>query len=197
MIYSATAQINIRGVSYNLSQSQIKYIEFGTTTRDDNCALNFGVIEQNVTLKFYDPEQHFRRLVADGRDIVGTIIVFENNNTNNSYEINNIEIDETCTQVTLKGIDATRILDDITISKSSIEDRTVQQLLEIFFGYLPEQYDWQYLDGETESLVAGIEIPNSWYRAGTLRQFLDKVCQVGFLNIYHMNSVFYVMRGVV
>ena len=197
MIFSSAAQVNIAGTSFNLSQSQIKSIEFGTTTRDNDCSLNFGVVEQNITLKFYDPDRYFSQIVASGDDVEGTIIVYENNDTNNSYEINGIEIDDTCTQVTLKGIDATRILDDITIPKSSIEARTVQQLLEIFFSYLPEQYRWEYLDAETASLAAGIRIPNSWYRAGTLREFLDKVCVVGFLNIFHMNSVFYVMRGVV
>lgn len=197
MIYSAAAIVNIGGTSFNLSQKQIKSIEFGTTTRDNECSLNFGVVEQNITLKFYDPNKYFSQLVSSGDDIEGTIITYENDGSNNSYEINGIEIDDTCTQVTLKGIDATRILDEITIPKSSIETRTVQQLLEIFFSYLPEQYRWEYKDEEVKSIVSGITIPNSWYRAGTLREFLDKICVVGFLNIYHMNSVFYVMRGVV
>lgn len=195
-VYSAAVTINIQNTSISLSQDQIKSIDYGTTTRDDNCSLHFGVVEQNVALKFYDKDRSFYRLFSNGGTLEGTIIVFENNGSSNSYEISDVEVDETATQVTLRGIDATKMLDNIIIPKSAIATRTIHQLLTIFFNYLPDNYRWEYLDAETESVAFGIVIPNSWYREGTLRQFLDKVCTVGFLNIFHMQNVFYVMRGV-
>ena len=140
-IYSAAATINIQNSSINLTQDQIKSIDYGITTRDDNCALHFGVVEQNVSLKFYDSNRSFYRIFSNGGTLEGTIIVYESDGSNNSYEISDVEIDETATQITLKGIDATKMLDNIIIPKSSIENRTIHQLLQIFFSYLPDNYN--------------------------------------------------------
>ena len=193
--------VSLIGTSFQLSSKDLISVEFGTTTRDDNCSLSFGVVEQNVSIKFYDRSRGVAALISSGRQIKGNIVVeeYDPNNTiinTDSYMINDVSLNDSHTEVTLKGIDSTFVLDNIEIPKSTISSKTVHQLLTTFFSYLPG-YMWKYYDEETEAKATGIVTPTCWYRAGTLREFLDKVCVLGFLKIFYKNSIFYVMGGVV
>ena len=196
MVCSAAVVINISNISLNLTQRQIKSIEFGTITRDTSCLPNFGVIEQNASVTFYDKDFKIYEELMKGNDLDGGFSIYESNGAAHVYYLSDVSIDDTETQVTLTGVDSTKILQDIIVPKSSIMDRTVDDLLVEFFRYLPEDYKWSYYDKVTEQNAKHISIPNCWYREGNLRDFLEKICEVALLNIFFEDGIFYIMRGV-
>ena len=193
-----TAAIAFKSTILQLDAGSIKDIDYGTNTRDQNMSLTFGVIEQNVTIKFYDRNKVVYGLFERKQDTKATLVIREYEDgelvDTDDYKVSDIEINEEGDQVTVRGVDATSILDTIDIGKNLIEDRSVHDLLTIFFSKLPETYTWDYFDDETSKMCHDIVAYSNWYRDDTLRNFLDKVCVLGLLRIYYKNGVFHVTR---
>ena len=201
MNYKVLVTVTLSNTSFQLSPRDLISVNFGTVTRDDKCELSFGVIEQNVSLEFCDRERLVAHILRSGLEVSGNIVIQEVDENDNvldtySYSINDVDLTDDHTIVKLKGIDATSILDNVIIPRSHVTTKTAHELLTIFFSSLPS-FNWKYYDAYTEAKCRNLSTPRCWYREGTLREFLDKVCTLAFLKIFYKNSVFYVMGGVI
>ena len=109
------------------------------------------------------------------------------------YGLKKWDIQSTSAEISITCGDKSTILDSINLPDSTVETRTVDQMLQTVFvqaGGLT----WSYLSAADQTHCNNITVPNSWFYSGTLREVLEKICNVGLLRIYWKQSAFLVAR---
>lgn len=199
MSYRIAVVVTFEDEFLNISTNDLISAEYSSNGMDAELSMNPGVCEQNATVKFYDyskvVEQRFRS--GENTDSTITINVLDNSDNiieSRFYYSSYYDIDNDNDIVTINCIDNTKILKEISVSKSLIQTRTADDLLKTFFNYLPTETTWEYYDNDTKTRCQSIVVPNSWYREGTLEEFLNKICVLGLLRIFCVSNTFYVMR---
>ena len=165
---------------------------------DLKCAENFldaqmqispGICEQYADIKIYDRDRSLRTLAYKGDldiEYPVTIEAIDSSDrvyTLGIYSIASWQIEGTSDVVGITCRDNTYIFKDIDIPKVAIQDRTLDDFINLLFSYAAGQ-TWKYIDNETRDYCKNIKIPDSWYLASDLYTMLTKICSVGMLRIY-------------
>lgn len=167
---------------------------------DSNLAMRSGICEQYADVKVYDRNNTlhacaYRDMLTDDYKI--SIYAFDDttqlSHTLGTYYVSDWDISGSSTEVGISSTDISYIFDEINIPSIPIEDRSVDDMLRLFFGYA-QSVNWKYFDKDTEQYCKDISTPNNWFRAGTLRELLNKICALGMLRIYWYVNKFVVAR---
>ena len=83
---------------------------------------------------------------------------------------------------------------NVNHSNTQLAD-TVEDLFNVIFAQV--NIPWDYLDKETEKRCKSIKVLNSYFKSGTtVKDAIDRVCQLALLNIFYRNGIFVVGRCV-
>lgn len=162
---------------------------------DSNLSIQPGICEQYADITVYDRDNMLHTcayndiLVDDYKVVIYALNdATHDQYTLGTYYVSDWDINGSSTEVGISSIDISYIFDKINVPAVSIKDRTVDDMLTLFFGYA-QDVNWKYFDDETAEYCKSISTPNSWFRAGTLRELLNKICAIGMLRIYwHINK---------
>lgn len=199
MTYTVKVTIAFDDEVVELGSNDIIEVSYSSNLMDSDLQMVPGICEQNATVKFFDYSKRIENRFAsnDTTNATVTIIVRDSNGNvveSRFYYSSTYDIDNDNDIVTINCIDSTKILKDITVPQALIATRTADDLLTIFFNYLPQDNQWEYYDEETKTRCQGITVPNSWYREDTLENFLNKICVLGLLRVFCVSNKFYVAR---
>lgn len=194
--------IKIKFISDNsemsFNGSQLISFTCSENIMDSNLDLNPGICEQYANLEIYDKDNLLRRKGLNGKlhsDDLVTIIGISSDSeiVLGDYLVEEwkIENDNSIIKVTCR--DTSYKLDKVNVPRTTISNRSVDELLNMVFGSAP-QMTWTYLDSPTSERCKNIKIPGSWYSASDLKTLLENICVVGMLRIYYFNGTFFVGR---
>lgn len=167
---------------------------------DSNMTIQPGICEQYADISVYDRNNTLHACAY--RDMLSEdhkVSIYAHDDSTQldhilgTYYISDWDINGSSTEVGISSIDISYIFDKINVPAVPIKDRTVDDMLTLFFGYA-QDVNWRYFDDETAEYCKSISTPNSWFRAGTLRELLSKICTLGMLRIYWSVSKFIVAR---
>lgn len=159
-----------------------------------------GICEQYANITVYDRRgilRNFARLNQLSQDYIATISAVDDVN-GDTYELGNYIIadwilESTSSTVGITCRDQSYRFEKIRIERSSVADRSLDDLLGEFFAEA-KGVSWRYLDVETRARCEQIIVPNSWYLASDLYTMLNKLCALGMLRIYWYIDTFVVGR---
>lgn len=167
---------------------------------DSNLAIQSGICEQYADVSVYDRDSMLHAcayndiLVDDYKVVIYALNdATHDQYTLGTYYVSDWDINGSSTEVGISSIDISYIFDKINVPAVPIKDRTVDDMLTLFFGYA-QDVNWKYFDDETAEYCKSIMTPDSWFRAGTLRELLNKICAIGMLRIYWYINKFIVAR---
>ena len=179
-------------------------ISFNCTENLKNANLDAttGLIVQSASVSFYDRKRLFYGLlISNSRDIFyhAIMYVYLNSTTNtpmDRYTIETVKLDNsTGSIVELECTDPSNVFNLFDISSLPVLDRTVEDLFNVIFAQV--NIPWDYLDKETEKRCKSIKVLNSYFKSGTtVKDAIDRVCQLALLNIFYRNGIFVVGRCV-
>ena len=112
------------------------------------------------------------------------------------YTIETVKLDNsTGSIVELECTDPSNVFNLFDIGSLPVLDRTVEDLFNVIFAQV--NIPWDYLDKETEKRCKSIKVLNSYFKSGiTVKDAIDRVCQLALLNIFYRNGIFVVGRCV-
>lgn len=159
-----------------------------------------GICEQYADIKVYDRNNVLRKLAANNKlhsDYLVNIIAIDDTNAvtyqMGTYIVSDWNFDGISSDVGITCRDKSYLFEKIDIERSTIADRTLDELLNILFSQA-SNLPWKYQDDDTRAWCASVHIPNSWYLASDLYTMLNKVCALGMLRIYWYVNAFVVGR---
>lgn len=162
---------------------------------DANLAIQPGICEQYADVRIYDRDNMIHASV--GNDALSSdheIAIYAlDDATHNQYilgkyYISDWAVEGDSAEVGVTSRDISYIFDKINVPSVSIKERTVDDMLQFLFSYA-QDISWSYIDDDTKEYCEKITTPDNWYRAGTLRELLNKICTLGMLRIYwHVNK---------
>ena len=159
-----------------------------------------GICEQYADIKVYDRNNVLRKLAANNKlhsDYLVNILAIDDTNAAThqmgTYIVSDWNFDGISSNVGITCRDKSYLFEKIDIERSTIADRTLDELLNILFSQA-SNLPWKYQDDDTRAWCASIHVPNSWYLASDLYTMLNKVCALGMLRIYWYVNAFVVGR---
>lgn len=167
---------------------------------DAQLSLETGICEQYANISVYDRINIIHYFAQKGKLAADHFVTIQavDDNDGTTHELGtyiasewNVQADNSSVAITCR--DKSYLFPKINIVRSSIADRTIDDLLNILFNQAPGM-TWQYKDEETQQRCAQIVVPNSWYLASDLQTMLNKICALGMLRIYWYLDTFLVGR---
>lgn len=165
---------------------------------DSQMQITPGICEQYIDIQLYDRSGVLRAFARSGKltpDYTISITALDNDDI---YEMGNYIVSEwslssTSSVVGVSGRDKSYLFEKINTKRSTIADRTLDDLIVILFAQA-SNVPWRYQDAETQERCQSILIPNNWYLASNLYTMLDKICALGMLRIYWFIDAFIIGR---
>lgn len=179
-------------------ENELKSCENSEQAFSSSMNLSPGLVTQYADITIYD-RSNFIHDLAKNEALKSRqdahIYAVEDDGTKKdvgSYKADNWDVPSGSSDVTITCTDDTDALDNTYCESGEVADRSVHKLLALAFSFLNAA--WQYVDADTEDYCKSIITPNSWYYNGTIKKLLDKICQLGQLNIYKHLGVYTIVR---
>lgn len=161
---------------------------------DSQMQISPGICEQYADIVVYDRDKLLHTLAAEGmlgEDFGITVYAQDDiTYTLGTYLTSDWDIEGTNSEVGIICRDKSHVFEKINIPRINIADRTVDDLLRLFFSYT--NFPWKYATDEVKTRCQSITIKNCWFAASTLKVLLNDLCAVGMLRVYWSNEVFIV-----
>ena len=161
---------------------------------DAHLAIQPGICEQYTDIEFCDRDRLIRQLanlnLLDACEAQLWCAHEQNTTLLGRYVASCWNLQANHHRVVFEGTDESVRFADINLPASDIRDRTLVQMLDEVFGIAGAP--WQAATDKTQRILEDTLTPNCWFKAGTLRERLDKICLLGFLRVYYDKGTFYV-----
>lgn len=192
-------KINFDNQEITFTSSQLISFTCSENIMDSDLSINPGICEQYANIEIYDRDDTIHTYAKKGllhKDQSVTIISVDSNNNEfvlGDYVTEEWTVENNNSIVKITCRDTSYKFESIVISRATIKQRNVDDLLNILFTSVPNM-TWIYLDDETKNYCKKVIIPNSWYKSNNLKTLLEYICNVGMLRIYYFNKTFFVGR---
>lgn len=192
-------KINFDDREITFTSSQLISFTCSENIMDSDLSINPGICEQYANIEIYDRDETLHLYASLGllhKDQSITLISVDSNNNEvilGDYVTEEWTVENNNSIVKITCRDTSHKFENIIVPKATIEDRSVDTLLDIVFTLAPDM-NWMYLDTDTEAHCENTIIPNSWYQSTDLKTILEYICNVGMLRIYYFNKTFFVGR---
>lgn len=179
-------------------ENALKSVENSEQAFSSSMNLSPGLIAQYADIVIYDRLNLLHDLAKNealkGRQDVHIYAIEDGGAKEDvgSYKADDWDVPSGSSDITITCTDDTDALDNTYCESGEVADRSVHELLALAFSFLNAA--WQYIDIDTENYCKSIITPNSWYYNGTIKKLLDKICQLGQLNIYKYLGMYTVVR---
>jgi hypothetical protein len=165
---------------------------------DTQMQISPGICEQYIDVRLYDRIGALRQFARTDKltpDYTISISALDGMDTYEmgTYIISEWSIDSTSSEVGVSGRDKSYLFEKINIKRSTIANRTLDNLINILFAQA-EGMAWKYQDAETRQRCEEILVPDNWYLASDLYTMLNKICALGMLRIYWLIDAFVIGR---
>lgn len=212
--YDVTIQIlewSVPNASAKISYVASTYTDIfpGNTIRKFTCSENSlnnqvyaqaGIVEQYADIILYDRYKRIQDEIMRGNALSNIdVSIFAIDETGEeiplgTYKIDTWDTDAADNSVSITCNDPSANFDKIFIKELPVKSRSITEMLQELFSYVPN-YQWQFEStGYTKGHCGRIYTPDNWFKAGTLLDLLNKVCNLGLLRIYWSSGVFIVER---
>lgn len=173
----------------NYTENELISCENSEQLFNSQMQISPGIVEQYADIQMYDRtgilhELAKKELLSSRQDVIVKVYDDENNEIIlGIYRTDDWEVLADSNEVTVTCTDMTEQLDKRWADMSEIADRSVHDLLARAFK-IAGVTTWQYIDEDTEEYCKSIVTPNSWYYGSTIKELLNKICQLGQICIY-------------
>lgn len=214
-MYTHHIGIGILRWSKPYASAKITYIAYeysdvftGNTLREVTCSestfnsqsyVQPGIVEQYANISIYDRYNRIHLLAEENMLLSGARAKIRAVNDNDEeielgdFIVDTYDIEASDSIVHIDCKDPSDSFDQIYISNLPVVDRSIHDVLSTMFSYVPT-YNWRYANTDTEAYCKKIITPNSWFKAGTLLDLLQKISTAGMLRIYWSKNTFVVAR---
>lgn len=189
------------GTEKELDSNSLMSFVCSENLTDANVSVKPGLCEQYADITFYDRDNQFHlKAMNNGLDDAQVVVKLKNLTNNTvielgTYVVNKWDIEGDNSIITAHCKDLSFLLDYIVIPESDIEDRNIQDLLDIVFDSLPG-LTYAFFDNDTRDRCNSIVVPKSWNKQTSLSDMLNNICYVGMLRMFYKDNVFYVARSI-
>lgn len=165
---------------------------------DSQMQITPGICEQYIDAQLYDRSGALREFARTDKltpDHTINISAIDGDTVYDmgSYIIAEWLFDSTSSVVGVSGRDKSYLFEKINIERSTISERTLDDLITILFAQATD-VPWRYQDAGTRERCQSIVIPDNWYLASDLYTMLTKICALGMLRIYWVTDAFIIGR---
>lgn len=164
---------------------------------DSNLSISPGICEQYADITLYDRYNYVHTLALAGRldtanSVSIEIIDGDITYTLGTYVISDWDVENDDSVIKLHCRDKSYLFESTTVPGINVVTRTLGDILELLMDYSGAA--WTYLDADTALRCAVIAVPNSFWKAGSLKNLLNAACSLGMLRIYWYADTFYIGR---
>ena len=190
----SSAKITHLGPIFSLRYTGKDLISFACAENayDAQMSLQPGISEQYAEVRLYDRDaellDRIKTLKISDNVMLSITAIDHSSDEGSSYMLgtyimDNIDNINNDFEVSLVCKDLSYTLDDIYVQAWPVQDRTLDDMLNIAFSYLPG-CSWRYGNTTTKDDCKNIVTPDSHLSSCTLRECFTKICNVGMLRIY-------------
>lgn len=188
--------LTFRGI---YTENELISVENSEQLFDSQMSISPGIVEQYADIKVYDRtgiihDLAKKEILASRQNV--TIRAYTDDGeevTLGIYKANDWDVTEGSNEVDITCADTTEQLDKRWSNMAEIDTRSVDDLLTMAFAVNGSSV-WRYIDSDTETYCKNIITPNSWYYNSTVKELLEKICQLGQLRIYDYLGEYVVAR---
>lgn len=175
-------------------ESELISYECSEHVYDSQLSITPGICEQYADITIYDRYKIFERANKEIECRV-TIETVNPDRVLGTYYVQDWDIPGGSSEFTSHCGDFCSIFDKLTFQATSIQDRTLHQILQLIFAQ--GNLRWAYLNEADELFCSQLHTPNNWFKTSTVHVALEKACWLGLLRIYWDKDTFIVTRAVV
>lgn len=181
-------------------EDEIISIEYSENILDSNLSVNPGICEQYANVSFKDSGKFIRNLALNNAleayDTILSIHKIDNGNdvVDAEFSVYDWDIDMCRESIKINGRDPSYQFNDISVSVSQLRNTNVYNLIVELFSYVNYTYEFeQYVQVYCKNMY----LPNNFYKANTLYELLNKICQLALLRIYWYKNRFVIGRVII